>query len=115
MRAPRALACSNSSRTTTAAPSETTKPLRSASNGRQLAVGLSLYAVDRDLALPKPANVKGWIHDSEPPATITSASPMVINRAASPIECAPVVQAVVAVWLGPWKPYFMATWPAAIL
>ena len=36
----------------------------------------------------------GKIHASDPPATITSASPNCINLLASPIEWAPVVQAV---------------------
>lgn len=55
------------------------------------------------------------MQDSAPPATITSASPKAMNREASPIECAPVVQAVVTAWFGPWKPYFMAMCPAAML
>ena len=37
---------------------------------------------------------RGEIEASEPPATITSASPFLINLNASPIACAPVVQAV---------------------
>jgi hypothetical protein len=36
------------------------------------------------------------MQDSAPPATITSASPNMIIRAASPIAWTPVVQAVVA-------------------
>ena len=49
-----------------------------------------------------PLIARGWIHDSEPPATMTSASPQAIRRAASPIECAPVVHAVLTAWLGPF-------------
>jgi len=38
---------------------------------------------------------------SVPPATITSASPNRIIRAASPTECAPLAHAVTAAWFGP--------------
>lgn len=72
------------------------------------------------------------MQDSEPPASIMLASPKAMVREASPMECAPVVQAVVGAWLGPWglvreggdkgrdeqwtlKPYFMDRWPAARL
>ncbi len=48
---------------------------------------------------------------SAPPATITSASPSAISRAASPMAWTPVAQAVTAEWLGPLKPYLMETWP----
>ena len=36
-----------------------------------------------------------------PPQTMTSASSSMISRAASPIACAPVEQAVTIAWLGP--------------
>ena len=52
---------------------------------------------------------------SVPPATITSASPSWISRAASPIAWLPVAQAVTTEWLGPWKPYLIETWPEARL
>ncbi len=39
--------------------------------------------------------------DSAPPATMTSASPSAIRRAASPMACAPVEQAVTTAWFGP--------------
>ncbi len=42
--------------------------------------------------------------DSVPPATITSASPSAIRRAASPMACAPVEQAVTTALLGPFSP-----------
>ncbi len=64
---------------------------------------------------PKPAKVSGCMHDSAPPATMTAASPAAMKREASPMECAPVVQAVEAAWLGPCRPYLMATCPAARL
>jgi hypothetical protein len=84
------------SSTTTPAPSPITKPALSRSNGRLASLGVSFQFVDRLLALAKPEMASGWIQDSAPPATMTSASPNWIRRAASPILCAPVVQAVVA-------------------
>lgn len=42
------------------------------------------------------------ILDSVPPATMTSASPNIIMRVASPIEWAPVAQAVTTAWFGPY-------------
>ena len=42
---------------------------------------------------------------------MTSASPCWISRAASPMACAPVEQAVTTEWLGPRKPKRMETWP----
>ena len=48
---------------------------------------------------------------SAPPAIITSASPYLIRRAASPIACAPVAQAVTTEWFGPLKPKRMLTCP----
>lgn len=93
--------------------------------------------VVRDRVRSNDVNVSGWIQDSEPPASITSASPWDMKREASPIECAPVVQAVLTEWEGPCaeigvrmrkgrgkgsleergtlNPYFIDIWPAAIL
>ena len=42
------------------------------------------------------------MQDSAPPASMTSASPDCIKREASPREWAPVVQAVVTAWFGPY-------------
>jgi hypothetical protein len=42
--------------------------------------------------------------DSQPPATMTSASPSAIIRPASPMACEPVEQAVTTAELGPFKP-----------
>ena len=53
----------------------------------------------------------GVTGDSAPPATITSASPKMISRAASPIACAPVEQAVTTAWFGPFSPWRIDTWP----
>jgi hypothetical protein len=49
------------------------------------------------------------IGDSVPPASITSASPSAISRAASPIACAPVEHAVTTAWFGPLSPCSIET------
>ena len=49
------------------------------------------------------------------PASIRSASPCRMKLKASPMECAPVVQAVDTAWLGPSRPCCMLTIPAAML
>ena len=82
------------SRTITPAPSPTTKPSRSRLKGREARAGTSLEEVVRLRDRSKPVIASGWMQDSAPPATMTSASPKAMKRAASPIECAPVVQAV---------------------
>ncbi|GJE45494.1 hypothetical protein AEGHOMDF_4690 [Methylobacterium soli] len=38
-----------------------------------------------------------------------------ISRAASPIACAPVEQAVTTAWFGPFSPCAIETWPEARL
>lgn len=101
------------SSTITPAPSPITKPLRLASKGREASSGQWLKLVVRDRDRSNPVKARGWIQDSAEPATMTSASPKAINRDASPIECAPVVQAVVAACEGPLKPYFIEMCPAA--
>jgi hypothetical protein len=62
-------------------------------------------------AWAKPATPIGQIVPSAPPASMMSASPSLIIRAASPIECAPVEQAVTTAWFGPIRPYLIETWP----
>ena len=57
----------------------------------------------------------GTIELSAPPATITSASPSMMSRAASPMAWTPVAQAVTTEWFGPLKPYLMETCPEARL
>ena len=57
----------------------------------------------RERERSKPMKARGWMQDSEPPASITEASPWETKREASPMEWAPVVQAVVTAWLGPWE------------
>lgn len=78
-------------------------------------VGVVVGVVASDLQRAKPAIAKGWMHDSAPPATITSASPSATMRAASPSACRPVVHAVVVAWFGPRKPWRMEMWPLARL
>ena len=56
--------------------------------------GRSLKPVDSAREAQKPAMPSGLTAASAPPATITSASPSTISRAASPIACTPVAQAV---------------------
>lgn len=73
------------SNTTMPAPSPMTKPARDLSNGLDAECGLSFQSVARLLARAKPAIASGWMQDSAPPATITSASPRVMKRAASPM------------------------------
>ena len=73
--------------------------------------GSSLKPVDSARQAAKPASASRPIGDSAPPATITSASPSMISRAASPIACAPVEQAVTTAWFGPLSPCRIETWP----
>jgi len=79
-----------------------TKPSRLLSNGLDALVGSSLNAVESARSLQNPAIASGDTHASVPPATMTSASPSRMNRAASPTACSPVVHAVDTAWLGPY-------------
>ena len=97
------------------APSPITKPSRSRSHGREARIGWSLKPVDMARAAQKPAMPRRHTAASAPPATMTSASSSMIRRAASPIACAPVEQAVTTEWFGPLKPYRIETWPEASL
>ena len=67
------------------------------------------------MAEAKPATASSVIAASEPPATITSASPYSIILAASPIECVPVVHAVTMATFGPFNPYIIDKLPEIIL
>ncbi len=71
-----------------------TKPSRSLSHGRDAAGGRSLNPVDSAREAQKPAMPISHTAASEPPATMTSASPRPISRDASPIAWTPVAQAV---------------------
>ena len=66
-------------------------------------VGSSLR-VDMALAEQKPAIAVPVVANSAPPAIITSASPYWIIRAAKPMLCVPVVQAVTHAMFGPFRP-----------
>ena len=60
-----------------------------------------------------PPTPMGVMAASVPPAIITSASPYLMTRAASPMECALVVQAVQVASFGPLALLRMLTCPAA--
>jgi hypothetical protein len=92
-----------------------TKPSLELSNGRLASQGAWLKFVERERDRAKPPKARGWMQDSEPPQTMTSASPKAMKRDASPMACAPVVHAVVTAWLGPRRPCLMEMWPEARL
>mmetsp|Transcript_16115 Transcript_16115/g.40561 ORF Transcript_16115/g.40561 Transcript_16115/m.40561 type:complete len:319 (-) Transcript_16115:252-1208(-) len=115
MRAPRALACSSDSSSSTPAPSPMTKPDRSASKGRLAVCGESLAVVHMARMLVKPAKPSGVTAASVPPASITSASPSWMYFAASPIACVPVAHALTTAKLGPLAPSSMAIMDVAVL
>ena len=77
-------------------------------------VGSSLRC-DSARAEQKPPTPSGVTVDSHPPATITSASPRSIARAASPSECAPVEHADTIDRLGPRASKRIDTCPGARL
>ena len=110
MRAPRALACSYSSMTSTPAPSDSTKPSRSRSHGRLALVGSSLR-VDIARAEQKPPTAVPTVEYSAPPAIITSASPYWIMRIARPMLCVAVVHAVTQAMFGPLRPSMIERLP----
>ena len=58
--------------------------------------------MERDFAREKPAMARGWIQDSEAPARAMLAWPRAMRWDAVIIEWAPVVQAVVGAWVGPY-------------
>ena len=93
------------------APSDITKPSRSASNGRDARAGSSL----RVLSAPMRANaeiVSGVTPASVPPATTASAVPSRMRRAPSPIACVPAAHAVAMHMLGPVQPKLIEIAPA---
>src|ERR1700733_4559111 len=112
MLASRARACSSSSKTRMPAPSPTTNPSRSLSNGRQACSGSALRVESARIAA-KPPTPMGVIAASAPPAITTSASSRSMVRKALPTECALVVHAVDVASFGPSAPYRMPAWPAA--
>src|SRR5438874_13338834 len=98
----------------TPAPSPSTKPSRSRSQGRDAVDGSSLRP-DSARAEAKPPRPSGDTVDSAPPATITSASPYSIRRAAAPMQCRPVVQAVTIARFGPRRPNLIDRSPELML
>src|SRR5215212_2682750 len=113
MVAPRARACSRSSRIRAPAPSPMTKPLRRASNGREASAGRSLNLVARAVIWAKATSATWTKADSAPPATMAVASPWPMAWKARPMAWLEAAQAVVVVKLGPRRPSFIAIWPAA--
>nr|AFK47420.1 unknown [Medicago truncatula] len=85
MFAPLFLACSNSSKTKTPAPSPMTNPSRLVSQGRDALEG-SVFLWESALHATKPPKPIGIIAESEPPQSITSASPLMIWFAAFNIQ-----------------------------
>ena len=94
MRAPRAFACSYSSSTRTPAPSPSTKPSRPMSHGRlarrRIVVARATARAPRRSRRCRAAMTVA----SAPPATMTSASPYSMSRAASPMLWLAVEQAL---------------------
>ena len=88
-----------------------TKPSRSASNGREAACGSSLRR-DRARIASNPAIPTGVIGASVPPANMTSARPILIASAASPIAMLDAAQAVLSDIKGPFVPSSIETHPA---
>ena len=114
MRAPRFLACSSSSRITTAEPSDSTKPSRSLSNGREARVGSSLR-VESAFIDANAERVSGVIAASAPPATMTSQSPRWMICIAMPMAWPLDAQADATEVLGPRRLNWIETLPAAAL
>ena len=106
--APRARACSYSSKTKMPAPSPCTMPLRFAENGRQ-ASRLITRRPSQALTPPKHSI------DSEPPVTIAGDMPDRIIAKACAIAWLDDAQAVDTVKDGPLRLYSMLTWLAAAL
>src|SRR5699024_6049803 len=95
-------------------PSDNTKPSRLTSHGRLAPCGSSLR-VDSARAEQKPARPILLTAISQPPASMASASPAAMRRAASPILCTPVVQADTAAIFGPCRFNWIEICPAAML
>src|ERR1700687_2816136 len=92
MRAPRALACSSSSSTTTPAPPAITKPSRLMSYGREAVAGVSLYFDD---IAPMASNSTDRVQSSssQPPAKMMSCLPSAMISEALPVQWLEVAQA----------------------
>mmetsp|Transcript_17667 Transcript_17667/g.35525 ORF Transcript_17667/g.35525 Transcript_17667/m.35525 type:complete len:201 (-) Transcript_17667:586-1188(-) len=113
--APRFSACSKVSRSTTPAPSPITNPARCRSKGREPLEGSSFDFVFIAFMAQNPAKESGVIAASDPPASITSASPRRRVLSASPMECDPTAHAEVTPKFGPCAPSSMPMTPEAVL
>ena len=83
-----------------AAPSPSTNPSRSLSNGREAFVGSSLRVLSAVSRL-KPVTPNGWIMLCVPPESMTSASPRRMISVASPMAWLLAAQAVRQLRFGP--------------
>ncbi len=113
MFAPRAMACSRSSRTRVAAPSPMMNPSRSRSNGRLACSGSSLRN-DRAREDEKLAMATSTMPASVPPAIMTSAWLRRMISAASPMAFADAAHAVTVQVLGPKRLNSIETTPPAM-
>src|SRR2546428_10624668 len=93
-------------------PSPTTKPSRSASNGRLARAGSSLR-VDNAFMAEKPPTPMGVMDASAPQEIITSAWPRWMILKESPMACAEAEQAVAVAEFGPRAPERMEMCPGA--
>ena len=96
------------------APSPMTNPSRSLSNGREAFSGSSLRKLIARIEV-KPAIPTGTTQASLPPVTMTSASPNLMMRQASPMQWFAVAQAVTMAIFGPRKPCSIEITPVAML
>ena len=58
--------------------------------------------------------LSGWIFESAPPVTITSARPRSMIRVASPMAISEAASASVIVLLGPWQSSRIEMWHASM-
>ena len=93
------------------APSASTNPSRSRSNGRLALVGASLRVLSAFIAAKLPTQ-SGVTAPSLPPATTASASPRWIMWNAAPMAWLPVAHAVAVAMFAPRRPKRMLTLPA---
>ena len=98
----------------TPAPSLSTKPSRSLSNGRLARSGSSLRLLSAFIA-SNPEMPSATADASLPPATNASASPNLMIRHASPMALLAVAQALTWQMFGPSRPKSMLTRPLAML
>src|SRR3954471_2954158 len=115
MATPRPSAWFHSSSTSIAAPSASTSPLRSFANGLHDAEGPSASSHANVFSPSHATRVPNESGASLPPASMMSASPLAMRRAASPMATAEDEQAVEKVRFGPVNPYSIPIQDAAAL